>query len=216
RGAGDDPGAAARSIADALGAPAGEPGGTAVADRSDVTILLVGRGSTGRNGEPGVRETAARLSRRGGYAAVETAYVSLAVPDVPSGLDRCLRSGSRRIVVVPYVPLTGALPERVAKQTARWAADHPEADVVTAGAVDPAGDPSEGKADGPADGAPREADRGHDTHNGYDRHDEHGQHGNISAHDGHDGHDEHRRTGGHGGQDIGGGLGRHGSHAHAH
>lgn len=101
-------------------------------DRSEVTVLLVGRGSTDPDANAEVYK-AARLFWEGrGYAGVETAFVSLAAPDVPSGLDRCVKLGAGRIVVLPYFLFTGILPDRVRHQTEEWAAAHPELDVRSA------------------------------------------------------------------------------------
>ncbi|WP_329144141.1 sirohydrochlorin chelatase [Streptomyces niveus] len=106
-------------------------------DRSEVTVLLVGRGSTDPDANAEVLKAARLLWEGRGYAGVETAFVSLAAPDVPSGLDRCVRLGARRIVVLPYFLFTGILPERVVRQTREWAAAHPETEVASADVVGP-------------------------------------------------------------------------------
>ncbi|MFE2265831.1 sirohydrochlorin chelatase [Streptomyces griseosporeus] len=106
-------------------------------DRSEVTVLLVGRGSTDPDANAEVFKAARLLWEGRGYAAVETAFVSLAAPDVPSGLERCARLGARRIVVLPYFLFTGILPDRVRKQTEEWAAAHPELDVRSADVIGP-------------------------------------------------------------------------------
>ncbi|MFD9791683.1 sirohydrochlorin chelatase [Streptomyces sp. NPDC059070] len=101
-------------------------------ERSQVTVLLVGRGSTDPDANAEVHK-AARLFWEGrGYAGVETAFVSLAAPDVPAGLDRCERLGARAIVVLPYFLFTGVLPDRVRRQTGAWAAAHQALDVRAA------------------------------------------------------------------------------------
>ncbi|MFJ5778464.1 sirohydrochlorin chelatase [Streptomyces sp. NPDC093094] len=106
-------------------------------DRSEVTVLLVGRGSTDPDANAEVHK-AARLFWEGrGYAGVETAFVSLAAPDVPGGLERCLKLGARRIVVLPYFLFTGILPDRVREQTRAWADAHPEAEVRSADVIGP-------------------------------------------------------------------------------
>ncbi|MFE6618733.1 sirohydrochlorin chelatase [Streptomyces sp. NPDC057740] len=96
-------------------------------------------GSAGRR--PGDRaevHRAARLLWEGrGLGGVETAFVSLAAPDVPSGLDRCVKLGARRIVVLPYFLFPGVLPDRVRDQTEGWAAAHPEVEVRSAGVLGP-------------------------------------------------------------------------------
>ncbi|MCF4137706.1 sirohydrochlorin chelatase [Streptomyces sp. Tue 6430] len=120
-----------RRLAEALG------GGCAPEDLADVTVLLVGRGSTDPDANAEVHKAARLLWEGRGYAGVETAFVSLAAPDVPSGLDRCLRLGARRIVVLPYFLFTGILPDRVRRQTEEWAAAHPEAEVRSADVIGP-------------------------------------------------------------------------------
>jgi sirohydrochlorin cobaltochelatase len=106
-------------------------------DRAEVTVLLVGRGSTDPDANAEVFKAARLLWEGRGYAAVETAFVSLAAPDVPSGLDRCAKLGAQRIVVLPYFLFTGILPDRVRQQTEQWAAAHPGADVRSADVIGP-------------------------------------------------------------------------------
>ncbi|GAV41998.1 sirohydrochlorin chelatase [Streptomyces acidiscabies] len=106
-------------------------------DRADVMVLLVGRGSTDPDANAEVYKAARLLWEGRGYAGVETAFVSLAAPDVPSGLDRCVKLGARRIVVLPYFLFTGILPDRVRHQTEGWAAAHPEVEVFSAEVIGP-------------------------------------------------------------------------------
>ncbi|WP_455355840.1 sirohydrochlorin chelatase [Streptomyces sp. SYSU K217416] len=106
-------------------------------DRSDVTVLLVGRGSTDPDANAEVHKAARLLWEGRGYAGVETAFVSLAAPDVPSGLDRCVKLGAGRVVVLPYFLFTGILPDRVRTQTADWAAAHPGTEVLSADVIGP-------------------------------------------------------------------------------
>lgn len=120
-----------RRLDEALG------GASSPEERADVTVLLVGRGSTDPDANAEVHKAARLLWEGRGYAGVETAFVSLAPPDVPSGLDRCLKLGARRIVVLPYFLFTGILPDRVKEQTGAWAAAHPETEVLSAEVIGP-------------------------------------------------------------------------------
>jgi sirohydrochlorin cobaltochelatase len=106
-------------------------------DPSEVTVLLVGRGSTDPDANAEVHKAARLLWEGRGYAGVEPAFVSLAAPDVPTGLDRCAKLGARRIVVLPYFLFTGILPDRVREQTQTWAAAHPEVGVRSADVIGP-------------------------------------------------------------------------------
>ncbi len=97
--------------------------------RAETTVLLVGRGSTDPDANAEVVKVARLLWEGRGLAGVETAFVSLAAPDVPSGLERCRLLGAKRIVVLPYFLFTGILPTRVEQQAADWAAAHSGVDV---------------------------------------------------------------------------------------
>ena len=115
------------------------------ADRGSTTVLLVGRGSTDPDANAEVFKVARLLWEGRGYANVETAFVSLAEPSVPAGLDRCLRLGAGvphaegrgRIVVLPYFLFSGVLPDRVRDQAGAWAREHPDAEVRCAGVIGP-------------------------------------------------------------------------------
>jgi sirohydrochlorin cobaltochelatase len=119
-----------RRLDEALGAGGPE-------DRAEVTVLLVGRGSTDPDANAEVHKAARLLWEGRGYAGVETAFVSLAAPDVPSGLERCRKLGARRIVVLPYFLFTGILPDRVKEQTGEWAAAHSQIEVRSAEVIGP-------------------------------------------------------------------------------
>ncbi|MGH3309262.1 MAG: sirohydrochlorin chelatase [Streptomyces sp.] len=106
-------------------------------DRARVTVLLVGRGSTDPDANAEVHKAARLLWEGRGYAGVETAFVSLAAPDVASGLDRCRKLGATKVVVLPYFLFTGILPERVRQQSAGWAAANPSVEVVNADVIGP-------------------------------------------------------------------------------
>jgi sirohydrochlorin cobaltochelatase len=108
-----------------------------LAEREDTTVLLVGRGSTDPDANAEVCKVARLLWEGRGYAGVETAFVSLAAPDVPSGLDRCAKLGAKRIAVLPYFLFTGILPERVRQQAEGWGAAHPEVALRQADVIGP-------------------------------------------------------------------------------
>ena len=92
-------------------------------------VLLVGRGSTDPDANADVVKTARLLWEGRDYPLAETAFVSLARPDVAEGLERCRLLGARQIVVARYFLFPGVLPDRVAEQAAAYAATHPELDI---------------------------------------------------------------------------------------
>jgi sirohydrochlorin cobaltochelatase len=104
-------------------------------DRSRITVLLVGGGSTDPYANAEVHKAARLLWEGRGYAGVETAFVSFAAPDVASGLDRCRKLGAKTVVVLPYLLFAGALSERVRQQSAGWAAANPDVEVRNADVI---------------------------------------------------------------------------------
>ena len=81
-------------------------------------VLLVGRGFTDPDANADVVKTTRLLWEGRDYPLAETAFVSLARPDVLEGLERCRLLGARQIVVARYFLFPGVLPDRVAEQPA--------------------------------------------------------------------------------------------------
>ncbi len=104
----------------------------AVAGDTPPAVLVVGRGSTDPDANADVVKTARLLWEGREYPLAETAFVSLARPDVTEGLERCRLLGARRIVVARYFLFPGVLPDRVAEQAAAYAVAHPGLDIAVA------------------------------------------------------------------------------------
>jgi sirohydrochlorin cobaltochelatase len=102
---------------------------TPAAGRPPPAVLLVGRGSTDPDANAEVCKTARLLWEGRDYAFAETAFVSLASPDVPAGLERCRLLGARQVVVARYFLFPGILPDRIADQARAYGAAHPGIDV---------------------------------------------------------------------------------------
>jgi sirohydrochlorin cobaltochelatase len=101
----------------------------AVAGARAPAVLVVGRGSTDPDANADVVKTTRLLWEGRGYPLAETAFVSLARPDVLEGLERCRLLGARQIVVARYFLFPGVLPDRVAARAGQYAAAHPELDI---------------------------------------------------------------------------------------
>ena len=94
--------------------------------------MLVGRGSTDPDANAEIAKVARLLWEGRGYAGVEPAFISLAAPSVPGGLERLRRLGAERIVVAPYFLFPGVLPERILSQSLEFAARNLDIDVRVA------------------------------------------------------------------------------------
>ncbi|HUR12870.1 MAG TPA: sirohydrochlorin chelatase [Mycobacteriales bacterium] len=103
----------------------------------DTGVVLVGRGATDPDANAEVAKVARLMLEGRGLGTVETAFVSLAQPGVPAGLDRAERLGFKRIVVLPYFLFAGVLPDRIVAQGHAWAGDHPDHEVLMAALIGP-------------------------------------------------------------------------------
>lgn len=65
-------------------------------------VLLIAHGSRRAAANADLQHLAGEVSRRGGYAIVETAFLELAEPDIPTGGRRCIARGARRVLLLPY------------------------------------------------------------------------------------------------------------------
>ena len=104
---------------------------------ADTAVVLVGRGATDPDANAEVAKTARLLQEGRGIGTVETAFISLAEPSVPQGMERAARLGFSRVVVLPWFLFVGVLPERITAQAAEWAAQHPGVEVLPAGLIGP-------------------------------------------------------------------------------
>jgi sirohydrochlorin cobaltochelatase len=104
---------------------------------ADTAVVLVGRGATDPDANAEVAKCARLLLEGRGIGTVETAFVSLAEPSVPRGLERARRLGFTRVVVLPYFLFAGVLPDRIVAQSTQWSAAHPDVDVRVAGLIGP-------------------------------------------------------------------------------
>ena len=93
------------------------------ADERPDAVLLVGRGTTDPDANADLYRAARLLwetSRELGVRQVEAAFVSLAEPSVPDGLDRLRALGAERVLVLPFFLFPGVLPTRIRTQVAQW------------------------------------------------------------------------------------------------
>jgi sirohydrochlorin ferrochelatase len=67
-------------------------------------LLLIAHGSRREASNQEVRELAARLEQTVGnhFDRVIAAFLELAEPDIPTGVDLCVDSGATAVTVVPY------------------------------------------------------------------------------------------------------------------
>ncbi len=65
-------------------------------------LLIVEHGSREPEAAKGLESLVEAFRREGGFRIVERAFLELAEPSIPEGVERCVRAGAAHIVVVPY------------------------------------------------------------------------------------------------------------------
>jgi sirohydrochlorin cobaltochelatase len=75
---------------------------TVVSEKEETAVLIVGRGSSDPDANSDLAKIARLFYEGRPYPLVESAFVSLAPPNVPEALKRCEKLGARRVVVFSY------------------------------------------------------------------------------------------------------------------
>jgi sirohydrochlorin cobaltochelatase len=71
-------------------------------------VLLIGHGSRDEEGNEEFRRFAEELSRNWTGRRIESCFLELAEPDIPSAVRRCWEMGARRVVAVPMILLAAS------------------------------------------------------------------------------------------------------------
>jgi sirohydrochlorin ferrochelatase len=65
-------------------------------------IAVFGHGSSVETANQAVRDFTAELGRRGGFPLIEASFLELGKPDLPEAVERLVKGGATRVVVIPY------------------------------------------------------------------------------------------------------------------
>ena len=72
------------------------------------SLLIVAHGSRKQSSNDEVRSLSQAIQAdESGYDFVECAFLELAEPSIPGGLERCIERGAREVVVMPYFLAAG-------------------------------------------------------------------------------------------------------------
>jgi len=100
---------------------------------SDTALLLVGRGSRDPDSNSEVYKIGRMLWEGRAYGWVEVAFYSLTEPSIPEAIDRCIRLGAKRVVVLPYLLFTGVIAIRTGEKALAVQGDYPDVEILIGG-----------------------------------------------------------------------------------
>lgn len=105
---------------------------TAVAERMEnmnekrgEAIILLGHGSRVQGAGEGMEEVANRLKEKYSYSIVEVCYLSRWGPHLPEVLEKCVRQGAKKVIVLPYFLHVGLhllldIPEKLQEESRKF------------------------------------------------------------------------------------------------
>ncbi|MFC7440422.1 sirohydrochlorin chelatase [Laceyella putida] len=89
-------------------------------EAEETSILLVGRGSSDAGANSDLYKIARLLWERLNVPWVEACFIGVTDPRMEAGLERCVRLGAKRVVVLPYFLFTGVLIKRMEKMVRQF------------------------------------------------------------------------------------------------
>jgi sirohydrochlorin cobaltochelatase len=99
----------------------------------DTAVLLLGRGGSDPDANSDLYKIARLLWERLRYRIVEPAFIGVTDPLVAEGVERCVRLGAKKIVILPYFLFTGVLIKRLKGMMDDFRAMYPQCEFQLAG-----------------------------------------------------------------------------------
>lgn len=109
-----------------------EIGFDTTATYEDTAILLIGRGGSDEEANGDFYKITRLLWERLHVRWVESAFMGVTSPLVDEGMERCVRLGAKKIIMLPYFLFTGILMERMAKMQEAFAVKYPGIEIELA------------------------------------------------------------------------------------
>jgi sirohydrochlorin cobaltochelatase len=102
------------------------------AEHEDTAVLLVGRGSSDPDANSDLFKITRMLWERLNVKWVETAFMGVTSPLVDDGVQRCLKLGAKKVVILPYFLFTGILIKRMETMISHFQEEYPESQFILA------------------------------------------------------------------------------------
>lgn len=99
---------------------------------ADTAILLIARGGSDPYANGDFYKITRLLWEKLDVPIVESAFMGVTTPSVEQGVERCIRLGAKKIVMLPYFLFTGVLMERMAKMVQQFTEQYEDVDFLLA------------------------------------------------------------------------------------
>ncbi|WP_397538573.1 sirohydrochlorin chelatase [Rummeliibacillus pycnus] len=98
----------------------------------DTAILLIGRGGSDVDANSDFYKISRMLWEQLDVLTVECAFMGVTYPTVDEGIERCVKLGAKKIIMLPYFLFTGILMERMQEMREGYASKYTEVEVKLA------------------------------------------------------------------------------------
>lgn len=98
----------------------------------DTAILLIGRGGSDPYANGDFYKISRLLWEQLNVPIVESAFMGITTPSVDEGINRCVKLGAKKIIMLPYFLFTGILMERMNKMAQQYRVTFPEVTIEIA------------------------------------------------------------------------------------
>ncbi|MFJ8267885.1 sirohydrochlorin chelatase [Peribacillus asahii] len=102
------------------------------AEHHDTAVLLIGRGGSDADANSDFYKITRLLWEKLNVKWVESAFMGVTTPLVDEGIERCIKLGAKKVVMLPYFLFTGILMERMAKMLEGYQEQYPNHEFVLA------------------------------------------------------------------------------------
>ncbi|RBW67889.1 sirohydrochlorin chelatase [Bacillus taeanensis] len=100
---------------------------------ADTAVLLLGRGGSDQDANSDLYKITRLLWENIHYKYVEPAFMGVTDPLIKEGVERCVKLGAKKIVILPYFLFTGILIKRLENMIETFEQEHPGIEFKLAG-----------------------------------------------------------------------------------
>ncbi|EIT86468.1 cobalamin (vitamin B12) biosynthesis CbiX protein [Fictibacillus macauensis ZFHKF-1] len=103
-----------------------ELGENTAAPAKDTAVILLGRGGSDPDANSDLYKIARLLWEKLDYTLVEPAFMGVTDPLVAQAVERCLKLGAKKVIILPYFLFTGILINRLEKMVDDFTTQYPQ------------------------------------------------------------------------------------------
>lgn len=100
---------------------------------NDTAVLLLGRGGSDPDANSDLFKIARLFWEKSNFKMVESAFMGVTAPLVDEGIERCIRLGAKKVIVLPYFLFTGVLIKRLEGMMVQFQTQFPDVECKLAG-----------------------------------------------------------------------------------